>query len=217
MARPRAECLAEGQPATTRTPLLANIDLHWFEELFHRETGPAHWANARLVRCADDFVVLARYQGDRLITWVERTLEDRFKLTINRDKTRVVNLDKPCESLSFLGFTFRYDRDLQGRDHRYLNVFPSKKALARLRENLRELLSRNPVTPLPTLIALVNRKLRGWKAYFSHGDPRVAFREVNRYVVELLTQHLQRRSQRPFRPPEGQSFYAQLQCLGLRL
>jgi RNA-directed DNA polymerase len=42
------------------SPLLSNLYLHWFDELFHRTNGPAHWAKAKLVRYADDFVVLAR-------------------------------------------------------------------------------------------------------------------------------------------------------------
>ena len=42
------------------SPLLANIYLHWFDKVFHRPGGPACWANARLVRYADDFVVMAR-------------------------------------------------------------------------------------------------------------------------------------------------------------
>ena len=36
------------------SPLLANLYLHWFDKLFHRADGPAQWANARLVRYADD-------------------------------------------------------------------------------------------------------------------------------------------------------------------
>jgi RNA-directed DNA polymerase len=36
------------------SPLLANIYLHWFDKLFYRADGPAQWANARLVRYADD-------------------------------------------------------------------------------------------------------------------------------------------------------------------
>lgn len=198
------------------SPLLSNIYLHWFEELFDRSDGPGQWAKARLVRYADDFVILARYQGQRLIECVERTLEDRFKLTINREKTRVVNLTEPSASVSFLGFTFRYDRSQYG-EGRYLNVFPSKKSVARFRESLRELLDHHPVTPIPTLIALVNRKLRGWQAYFDHGYPSQAFAAVNWYVTESLTRHLQRRSQRPYRPPKGRSFYEQLKCLGLQL
>jgi hypothetical protein len=74
------------------SPLLANLYLHWFEKAFHRPDGPACWANAKLVRYADDFVILARYQSRRLIEWVESLLEGRFRLTINRQKTRVVDL-----------------------------------------------------------------------------------------------------------------------------
>jgi RNA-directed DNA polymerase len=199
------------------SPLLANVYLHWFEHLFHRPEGPGTWAKAHLVRYADDFVILARYQGLRLQGWVVQMLEGRFKLTINREKTRVVKLTETGATLSFLGFTFRYDLDLQGRGYRYLNVFPAKKSVARLREHLRVLIAANPVTPVPTLVERVNRLLRGWKLYFSHGYPRMAFRSVNHYVVQRLTRHLQRRSQRPFRPPEGVSFYAHLQRLGLQL
>jgi RNA-directed DNA polymerase len=199
------------------SPLLANVYLHWFEHLFHRPDGPGEWAKAHLVRYADDFVILARYQTRRLQDWVEQTLEGRFKLTINREKTRVVKLAKEGANLSFLGFTFRYDRDLHGRGRRYLNVFPAKKSVARLRQRLRALLASNCVTPIPTLVGMVNRLLQGWKHYFSWGYPRVAFREVNQYLVATLTRHLQRRSQRPFRPSAGRSYYAQLQCLGLQL
>jgi len=200
------------------SPLLANIYLHWFEKRFQRPDGPATWAKAKLVRYADDFVILARYQTRRLSDWVERTLEDRFKLRINRDKTRVVRLTEPGASLDFLGFTLRYDRDLYGRARRYLNVFPSKKALARLRDKLRLLTSgQRCFQPIPAVIAEVNRLLRGWKAYFAHGYPRVAFRKVNQFVQDRLIRHLRRRSQRPYRPSEGVSYYSHLQALGLEL
>lgn len=43
------------------SPLLANVYLHWFDHLFEREDGPSRWAGAKLVRYADDFVVMARY------------------------------------------------------------------------------------------------------------------------------------------------------------
>jgi RNA-directed DNA polymerase len=45
------------------SPLLANLYLHWFDYKFHRADGPYHWADARLVRYADDFVILAKYVG----------------------------------------------------------------------------------------------------------------------------------------------------------
>jgi RNA-directed DNA polymerase len=199
------------------SPLLANIYLHWFEKAFHGPDGPAQWAKAKLVRYADDFVILARYQGRELIDWVEEQLEGRFRLTINREKTRVVKLHEPGESLDFLGFTFRYYDDLHGRTRRYLNVFPSKKAEARAREKLRDLTSsRRCFVPVPQMVDEVNRWVASWSAYFRHGYPRQAFRRLNSFACERLTRHLQRRSQRPFRPPEGVTFYAHLRRLGWR-
>jgi len=199
------------------SPLLANVYLHWFEKAFHASDGPAHWAQAKIVRYADDFVILARYQGRRLIDWVENQLEGRFGLTINREKTRVVNLNHPGSGIDFLGFTFRYDCDQYGGSHRYLNVFPSKKTLARTRDKLRELTSsRRCFMPITEMIGQVNRWMQDWARYFRPGYPRQAFRRVNNFAVCRLTGHLQRRSQRPFRPPEGTTFYAHLQTLGLQ-
>jgi hypothetical protein len=41
----------------------------------------AHWANAKLVRYADDLVVLARYQGRRLTGFIETKIEDWLGLS----------------------------------------------------------------------------------------------------------------------------------------
>jgi RNA-directed DNA polymerase len=198
------------------SPLLSNLYLHWFDEAFHRADGPAQWARAKLVRYADDFVVLARYQGDRLTGWIESKLEGWLGLEINREKTRVVKLKEEGASLDFLGFTFRYYDDLQGRGWRYLNVKPSEKALKKEREKLHEMTDhRQCFKPIPDLIEGLNRHLKGWKNYFDFGYPRVAFGEINSYVRDRLTQHLRRRSQRPFRPPEGVTYYEQIQRFGL--
>jgi RNA-directed DNA polymerase len=198
------------------SPLLSNVYLHWFDKLFHRADGPAQWAGAKLVRYADDFVVLARYQGTPLTGWIESKLEGWLGLEINREKTRVVNLKEEGANLDFLGFTFRYYEDLKGRGWQYLNVSPSAKALKKEREKLHEMTDHRQCSkPIPQLIEELNRHLKGWKNYFDFGYPRQAFREINSYVRYRLTQHLRRRSQRPFRPPEGVSFYEQIQRLGL--
>jgi RNA-directed DNA polymerase len=195
---------------------LANLYLHWFDREFHSKQGPYRWANARLVRYADDFVILARFIDHRIRNFTESLLEGRFALTINREKTRVVRLDEPKSSLDFLGYTFRYDRDRQGRSHRYLNMFPSKKALKRERAKLREMTGPSMCfKPIRVLIAEINRHLEGWSRYFDQGYPRAAFRQINRFVRERLTRHLKRRSQRPYQPPKGVTWYAQLERLGL--
>jgi hypothetical protein len=88
------------------SPLLANLYLHWFDVVFHRSSGPAVWAKAKLVRYADDFVVLApRYVGTQLTSFIEDKLETWLGLEINREKTRVVNLKEKGASLDFLGFS----------------------------------------------------------------------------------------------------------------
>ena len=198
------------------SPLLANVYLHWFEKVFYSTKGPGHWANARIVRYADDFVVLARYTSARMLDFIESEIEIWLGLELNRDKTKVVELRQPGASLDFLGFTFRYDRSLEGRGPRYLNVTPSAKALQTQREALRKIISsRQCHVPVPCLIDKVNRQLRGWANYFSFGYPRKAMRTMNWYVRCRLTKHLRRRSQRSSRPPKGSSFYQVFEQLGL--
>lgn len=198
------------------SPLLSNLYLHWFDKVFYRVGGPAHWAKAKLVRYADDFVVLARYQGEKLSGWIESKLEGWMGLEINRDKTRVINLKQPGEKLNFLGYRFGYERDLKGRPQCYLNVTISEKALKQERQKLREMISKERCfVPLPRLIDELNQHLTGWANYFSYGYPRKGFREINVYVRQRLTQHGRRRSQRPFRPPEGVSYYEHFNRMGL--
>jgi RNA-directed DNA polymerase len=198
------------------SPLLANVYLHWFDKVFHGKNGPAQFAGARLVRYADDFVVLARYQGRDLVSWIEQTLEGWMGLKVNRAKTRIVDLNQIGARVDFLGYSFRYDLDRKGRGHPYLNVFPSKKAQARERERLRQMTSpRMCFKPIPALIREVNRHLNGWSNYFSFGYPRMAMRHINWYSRQRLFKHLKRRSQRPYHPPQGVSVYRHLSDLGL--
>lgn len=199
------------------SPLLSNIYLHWFDKVFHRPDGPGQWANAKLVRYADDFVVLARRQTKAMAQFIESKLEQWMGLELNREKTRIVNLKQVGASLDFLGYTFRYDRDRHGRPHRYLNVVPSKKALKKERAALRDMTSsRFCFKPIPALIEDLNRNLQGWAAYFCFGYPSQAYGHLNYYVQQRLRFHLRRRSQRPYRAPKDVSLYAHLRALGLR-
>lgn len=224
---PVVEADDQGRRRTTRprqgtpqggviSPLLANIYLHDFDRAFHGSDGPAQFANARLVRYADDFVVLARYMGPRLVAWLERTLEQDLRLTVNRTKTRVVRVGAPQQRLDFLGFTLRYLTDRFGRGHRYLAVSPSKRALARVREKVRGLTRAGAKRSLVDTLAAVNSLLRGWQAYFRYGYPRQAFRALNYFVQGRLRSFLRNRSQRRSRPfRQGESLYAGLCRYGL--
>ena len=198
------------------SPLLANIYLHRLDRAFHEEAdSPYHFARARMVRFADDFVVMARYMGKRITGWLEEKLETVLGLSINRDKTGIVRMQKK-ESLNFLGFTLRYDRDLRGRDWEYLNIMPGKKAIAALKEKLRAKTRSGYKRRLVHVIGEVNSILRGWGNYFDYGYPRKVFRDVNHYTRTRFQRFLNNRSQRrskPFRA--GESLYAGLKRYGL--
>jgi RNA-directed DNA polymerase len=197
------------------SPLLANLYLHWFDKAFHRPDGPGTWANARLVRYADDFVIMARFQNARIDEWISHRLEDWLGLTINRDKTSVVRL-KQGDSLDFLGFTFRYDRDLYGGAHTYLNVIPSKKSLKKARDAIREKTGpKMCFKPTPAVVQDLNTYLKGWCGYFKYGYPSKGYRSLGHYTRSRMHRHLNRRSQRKYHRPKGMSTYQYLQKLGL--
>ncbi|MBI2494866.1 MAG: group II intron reverse transcriptase/maturase [Candidatus Rokubacteria bacterium] len=208
--RPKRSRPTSGTPqGGVISPLLANLYLHWLDVRFQRSSGPGSWAKARLVRYADDFVIMARYVGVRITDWVDETVEGWLGLTINRKKTRVIVLEPESEaSLDFLGYTFRYEWGYTDRTRRFLTVVPSAKAVARRKGKLRELTnSRRCHVPVSELVRRVNHQLRGWANYFSFGYPRLAYRALNAYAVDRLSIHLKRRSQRACRPPAGMTYY----------
>ena len=199
------------------SPILSNLYLHKFDrEFYRRADSPFQFANARLVRYADDFVVQARYMGKRIISWIESKLEQEMMLKINREKTRVVKMNEPGTSLNFLGFTLRYDADLHGRPRTYLNVFPSKNATNRVRENIRAKTRSSYKEPLIEVIKKVNQITSGWKNYFDYGYPRKDFRDLNHFTRCRFQRFLRNRSQRRSRPlREDESLYAGLKRWGL--
>jgi RNA-directed DNA polymerase len=191
------------------SPLLANLYLHWLDKLFLAADGPYAWANARIVRYADDFVVLARYMGPRIQAWLETLLEGRMGLRINRTKTRVLRVAPERDALCFLGYRLRWQRDLHGRTHHYLSIHPSPKALGRLREKVRTITSpRNGWKRIDAVVGELNVFLAGWWGYFGRFHADRARSAVNSYVYERVWRHLRRRSQRPPRPPKGMTWYA---------
>ena len=199
------------------SPLLANIYLHWFDKLFHRQDGPAGWAKARLVRYADDFVVLAHYQGNQLKGWIENKLERWLGLELNREKTRIINLKGEGQTLDFLGYRFRYERDLKGGNWKYLNLMPSAKAMDKERMAIRDLTGpEHCFQPAREMIESINEQTRGWKNYFQMGYPRREFRKLNHFIRCRIIRHLRRRSQRKHKIPSGRSWYEHLQDLGLQ-
>jgi RNA-directed DNA polymerase len=194
------------------SPLLANLYLHWFDKLCHRGDGPRYWANARLVRYADDFTIQAKFISSRLRTWIETTLEGRFGLTINRTKTSVKQVSPATdETLDFLGYRIWHAPDRFTRGRRYRTANPSPKAMAAERENLRKIIcTKNGLLPIEDLVGRVNRQMAGWSAYHQAGRPARCFSLMNRFISNRIYRHLRRRSQRPYRLPEGKTWWQHL-------
>ena len=200
------------------SPLLSNIYLNYFDKAFYQDTNsPMHFAKARLTRYADDFVIQARYITKRITTWIESKIEGDLKLRINKEKTKLVNVDEPGTPLHFLGFTFRKDKDLKGRPHNYLNIFPSEKAQKTVREKIKRKMNQHCNATLKEVVKDLNKMIGGWKNYFDFGYPRKAFRDTNHYIQISTQGFLRNRSQRiskPFR--RGESIYSGLKRYGFK-
>ena len=198
------------------SPLLSNIYLHWFETIASiaaKATGQA----MAIVRYADDFVILAKKWADGFLRKVEGILEGRMGLTVNREKTKVLDLDAERVSLTFLGYEFRKVRDrLFGTGKRYLHFGPSPKSVKRVCQEVHgHTHSRNVLLPVETVVERVNRLLEGWGGFYSVGYPSRAFRKVNHYVLKRMARFLNRKSQRYYRLKFADTYYGEMAHYGL--
>lgn len=197
------------------SPLLANLYLHWFDKVFHQKGGPREQINARLIRYADDFVILMRYRSIRTEEFVRDKLEQWMGLVINKEKTNVVDMKKKGSSLDFLGFNLRYVKS-KYNSGQYLKIEPKKKAFAKAKETIREMLiQRNNFIPIDRTVMRINKFLKGWAGYFSLGNPSDTFAKMDYFVAEQLRRHLHKRSQRGFKKSEGQTWYQVFRGMGL--
>lgn len=195
------------------SPLLSNIFLHELDLRWNREGGPRRSYNARLVRFADDFVILARYIGEPIQDFLKDLLEGKMKLKLHPDKTRVLNMKEPGVSLDFLGYTLQFWEDRKGRAN-HLAMYPQQSACNEIRKDLKAL-TRRCSTTLPSMVAQVNKALKHWAPYYAQGNPSSRFRNIDRYVETRMYRYATRKSQRRMTPPEMQSFYRLLESYGL--
>ena len=198
------------------SPLLANIYLHWFETIVSL-TAKACGQVMLIVRYADDFVILARKWADGFLQKVEGILEGRMGLTVNREKTKVLDFREPHTTLTFLGYDFRMVRDrLFGTGKRYLTFGPSKKSMKRVREKIHAIThARNGRKPVDRVVGELNRLTKGWGAYYSVGYPTRAFRAVNGYLLRRAARFLNRKSQRRYRLKFADTYYGELNHYGM--
>ena len=150
------------------SPLLANIYLDPLDRLM---AGRRY----RMVRYADDFVILcrSREEADAALAEVRAWVSENG-LTLHPDKTHVGDCRQLGQGFAFLGYRFEC-----GRRH------VRKKSLDKLKDTIREKTGRNRGDSLACTIADLNRTLRGWFGYFKHAHPNV-FKSIDGLIRRRL-------------------------------
>jgi len=135
------------------SPLFANLFLHSVDCAMAK-------AGYRMIRYADDFVVLCRSQEEagRALDYVNALVTEKG-LTLHPDKTRLVDATVAGVGFDFLGYHF------ESGTRR-----PRKKSLKKLKDNIRAKTGRSNGGSLQEIILDVNRTLIGWFEYFKHSN-----------------------------------------------
>jgi RNA-directed DNA polymerase len=170
------------------SPLLANIYLNVLDTLWAVKKVQER-LGARLVRYADDSVILCGSNAGRILNGFKKVLND-LGLTVNEEKTRLV--DARRESFNFLGFTIGMRRGRTGRT--YPHIEPSKKAQKRIRSEIKRLTTEQySAVPTEVVIRRVNEVARGWVGYFRYGNCTKALVILKRYLVYRMRIYLRRK------------------------
>jgi group II intron reverse transcriptase/maturase len=171
----------QGSPIS---PLLANIALHVLDEAWETEGRRL----GTLVRYADDLVVLtpSQHRAELARELVAATLA-RLGLRLHPDKTRIVCLRHGDGGFDFLGFHHRMVESWKRPGRFYLQHWPSPRAMASIRAKVRERTQRRFATAeLTVVIDHLNPVLRGWGAYFRHGNSSRKFAAIDSYVHQRM-------------------------------
>lgn len=161
------------------SPLLANIYLNPLDE---RMAALGH----RMVRYADDFVVLCRSREEAEAALAEiRAWATANNLGLHPDKTHLGDCRQKGEGFDFLGYRFEAGRR-----------FVRKKSLARLKDTIRDKTRRTRGQSLARIIDDLNPVLRGWFGYFKHAHPNT-FLGVDKFVRRRLRAVLRKQAKRP--------------------
>jgi len=171
------------------SPLLANIYLNVLDTLWKVKKVQER-LGARLVRYADDVVILCNGTSERILKGLKVALSD-LGLILNEAKTRVV--DARRKSFDFLGFRIVMRT---GRKSGSLFPFtePSKKAMKHIRSKIRQLTTeRYSATPTETVIRRVNEVVRGWVGYFYYGNCTSAMSALRYYLGYRMRIYIRRK------------------------
>jgi group II intron reverse transcriptase/maturase len=154
------------------SPLLANIMLDDLDKELERRSH-------HFVRYADDISIYVRSEraGERVFEGVSSFIERRLKLKVNRAKSAVALATKR----GLLGFSFF-------RRNGEVKVRIDPKARKALKDRIRRLTSRSWGISTTRRIAILNRFIRGWCAYFALADTPSVFAELDEWLRHRLRQ-----------------------------
>jgi RNA-directed DNA polymerase len=165
------------------SPCLMNIALHGLEEaagVSYDRLGADGAITKRkspvVVRYADDLVVLCHSseQAEQVKAALAEWLTPRG-LGFNEDKTGIVHVD---DGFDFLGFNVR-------RYHGKLLIKPSKAAITRIKQRLRDEIRALRGSNALAVIATINPIVRGWSAYYRTAVSSEAFASLDDYLWRL--------------------------------
>jgi group II intron reverse transcriptase/maturase len=171
------------------SPLLSNLYFRRFMLAWYGN-GYAERHEAEVVNYADDFVLLCRPGHGEDAMADMRKLMSRLGLTVNEEKTRLVNL--PDEKFDFLGYTVGRFYGKGGRP--FWGTRPSKKAVKRLMREVHDATaSRWNALDVDSRVEQLNPLLRGWAGYFNQGPVAKVYRQIDNYVARRLRIWLMRK------------------------
>ncbi|MEV4183762.1 group II intron reverse transcriptase/maturase [Streptosporangium canum] len=165
--------------------------------------------NGRLVRYADDFVVLVHGSGDDVHALHEEIAEvlAGLGLRLSPSKTQITHLG---EAIDFLGFRIQWRRK-QGTNKWYVYTFVSHTAIRSIRAKVRALTPRTSQQDLGSLRRRINLITHGWATYFKHAVAQRTFDSLDhftwcRLIRMLIMRHRWRWKdvRRRFVTPTGQ-------------
>jgi len=138
------------------SPLLANI---YLDEMDHR----AEVGGYEMTRYADDIVIQCKSQeeAEKALLWI-RNWVGKLGISLNEEKTKIVNMNEVGSSFEFLGYRFK-----KAKSGKILRLV-KKKSLSKFKDKIRELTPRTSGKSLEMTIAKLNPILRGWFEYFKH-------------------------------------------------
>jgi RNA-directed DNA polymerase len=186
------------------SPLLANVALSVLDEHFaeawettmatstDRRRRHRHGeANYRIIRYADDFVVMVsgtKAHAEELKGEVAAVLVP-MGLRLSEEKTTIVHID---EGFDFLGFRIQR-KPQRGSGKLLVYSWPSRKALASIMTKVKTITKQGTNKPLADLLGQLNSALRGWTTYFRHGASAKTFNYLSHYTWRRVMGWLRRK------------------------